>query len=87
MTSATEAKPVVSFLGPSTSYTHQVHSHSSFDLTPPHTPISSTPFTLVDFTKPAWVYGLTDCNLAQAALGAFEGKDYEFRPANSITGG
>jgi hypothetical protein len=87
MSSSKEDRPIVSFLGPFTSYTHQVHSQSSsLPTTPPPTPPSSTPFTLVDFTKPAWVYGLTDCDLAQAALGAFEVKDYEYRPANTITG-
>ena len=59
--------PVVSFLGPVSSYTHQVP-------------------TLAYVTRPAWSFGLTDCDLAQAALGCFEADRYDYRPEITITG-
>jgi len=59
--------PVVSFLGPVSSYTHQV-------------------LTLAHFTRPAWSIGLTDFDLAQAALGCFEADRYDYRPETTITG-
>jgi len=59
--------PIVSFLGPVSSYTHQV-------------------VTFAHVTRPAWSIGLTDCDLAQAALGCFEADRYDFRPEITITG-
>jgi hypothetical protein len=57
----------VSFLGPISSYTHQVHTLSQYD-------------------RPAWSIGLTDWDLAQAALQCFEPDRYAFQPATTITG-
>lgn len=59
--------PVVSFLGPVSSYTHQV-------------------LTLAHFERPPWSIGLTDFDLAQAALGCFEPDRYDYRPEITITG-
>lgn len=59
--------PVVSFLGPVSSYTHQV-------------------LTLTQFDRPAWSIGLTDSDLAQAALGSFEADRYDYRPEITIPG-
>jgi hypothetical protein len=59
--------PIVSFLGPVASYTHQVH-------------------TLLQHDRPAWSIGLTDFDLAQAALSNFEGDRYNYEPAQTITG-
>lgn len=58
---------IVSFLGPVSSYTHQV-------------------LTLAQFDRPAWSIGLTDFDLAQAALGSFEADRYDYRPEITITG-
>ncbi len=59
--------PVVSFLGPVSSYTHQVHS-------------------LAHAERPAWSIGLTDFDLAQAALSALDSDRYDYQPATTITG-
>ncbi|CAG8962149.1 hypothetical protein HYFRA_00005195 [Hymenoscyphus fraxineus] len=59
--------PVVSFLGPISSYTHQVV------------------YTLSHFMRPPWSCGLTDFDLAQAALSSFEADRYNYEPADSIT--
>ena len=59
--------PIVSFLGPISSYTHQV-------------------LTLTQFDRPAWSIGLTDSDLAQAALGSFEADRYDYRPEITIPG-
>jgi hypothetical protein len=59
--------PIVSFLGPVASYTHQVH-------------------TLLQHDRPAWTIGLTDYDLAQAALTNFEADRYNYEPAETITG-
>ena len=59
--------PIVSFLGPVSSYTHQVH-------------------TLADDERPPWSIGLTDFDLAQAALSTFESDRYDYQPAVTITG-
>ncbi len=59
--------PIVSFLGPVSSYTHQV-------------------LTLAQFDRPAWSIGLTDFDLAQAALGCFEADRYDYRPEITIPG-
>ncbi|PBP15795.1 PDT-domain-containing protein [Diplocarpon rosae] len=62
-----EDAPVpVSFLGPISSYTHQVH-------------------TLAEAERPAWSIGLTDFDIAQAALGAFNAGRYDYHPAETIT--
>ncbi|KAK2625970.1 hypothetical protein QTJ16_004232 [Diplocarpon rosae] len=61
-----DAPVTVSFLGPVSSYTHQVH-------------------TLAEAERPAWSIGLTDFDIAQAALGAFDSGRYEYRPADTIT--
>lgn len=136
--------PIVSYLGPETSYTHQVYSPASSlstslavrslepeispNTTPrplslpfpgavPSTPPRNTlvasglsneacsspssahsvdpdsfdsspppPYTLVDDTKLAWAYGLTDYDLVQAAMGAFEGEKYDYRAVGGIPG-
>lgn len=59
--------PVVSFLGPVSSYTHQV-------------------LDLAHIERPSWSIGLTDFDLAQAALGCFESDRYDYRPEVTITG-
>lgn len=59
--------PVVAFLGPISSYTHQV-------------------FTLSLFMRPPWSFGLTDFDLAQAALAIEESDRYDYVPADTITG-
>jgi hypothetical protein len=59
--------PIVSFLGPVSSYTHQV-------------------FTLCQFQRPPWSIGLTDYDLAQAALSCLDADRYNYDPAGSITG-
>lgn len=59
--------PVVSFLGPVSSYTHQV-------------------LTLSVFMRPPWSFGLTDFDLAQAALSIDESDRYDYEPADTITG-
>jgi prephenate dehydratase len=59
--------PIVSFLGPVSSYTHQV-------------------LTLAQIDRPAWSIGLTDFDLAQAALASFEADQYDYRPEITITG-
>lgn len=59
--------PIVSFLGPVSSYTHQV-------------------LTLAQLTQPVFSIGLTDFDLAQAALGCFEADRYDYRPEITITG-
>lgn len=64
---APDHTPIVSFLGPVSSYTHQV-------------------LTLVDFERPPWSIGLTDFDLAQAALQRFESEKYDYRPEITITG-
>ncbi|KAE8446119.1 hypothetical protein EG329_012490 [Mollisiaceae sp. DMI_Dod_QoI] len=58
--------PMVSFLGPISSYTHQV-------------------LTLAHYERPPWSIGLTDFDLAQAALGCFESDRYDYRPEVTIT--
>jgi prephenate dehydratase len=70
LSSGDEEEPVasiVSFLGPVSSYTHQV-------------------LTLAQFDRPAWSIGLTDFDIAQAALGSFEADRYDYRPEITITG-
>ena len=64
---ALDAAPLVFYLGPISSYTHQV-------------------YTLADFERPPWSIGLTDYDLAQAALACFEYDRYDYRPAITITG-
>ncbi len=59
--------PIVSFLGPASSYTHQV-------------------YTLAHYLRPPWSIGLTDFDLAQAALSCFESDRYDYKPAIMITG-
>jgi prephenate dehydratase len=59
--------PIVSFLGPVSSYTHQV-------------------LTLAHFDRPAWSIGLTDFDLAQAALGCFEADRYDYKAEITIPG-
>jgi hypothetical protein len=59
--------PIVSYLGPVSSYTHQV-------------------YTLVQFFTPAWLLGLTDYDLAQAALQCFDSDQYDYKPATTIPG-
>jgi hypothetical protein len=61
------AVSIVSFLGPASSYTHQVLTHAQID-------------------QPAVSIGLTYYNLAQAALGCFEGDQYDYRPEITIPG-
>jgi hypothetical protein len=65
-----EAAPVVSYLGPVSSYTHQVYHLVHFD----------------HFDRPSWSIGLTDWDIAQAALGCFEPDRYDYRPAITIPG-
>jgi hypothetical protein len=64
---ADSSVPIVSFLGPSSSYSHQV-------------------YTLYEHEKLAWAFGLTDFDIAQAALSAFEGETYDYKPATMIQG-
>src|SRR5437763_1757119 len=59
--------PLVSFLGPSASYSHQV-------------------YTLYQHGQLAWAFGLTDFDLAQAALQAFESDRYDYKAATTILG-
>ncbi|OWO99749.1 hypothetical protein B2J93_6804 [Marssonina coronariae] len=61
-----DAPVTVSFLGPVSSYTHQVH-------------------TLAQAERPAWSIGLTDLDIAQAALDAFDSGRYDYQPAVTIT--
>ena len=61
------AIPFVSYLGPVSSYTHQV-------------------YTLVQATRPPWSIGLTDYDLAQAALQCFNADEYDYKPATTIPG-
>ena len=61
------AAPIVSYLGPISSYTHQV-------------------FTLAQYDRPAWSIGLTDYDLAQAALQCFNADEYDYKPATTIPG-
>jgi prephenate dehydratase len=58
---------IVSFLGPISSYTHQV-------------------LTLAHLDRPAWSIGLTDFDLAQAALGCFEADRYDYKAEITIPG-
>ena len=62
-----DTAPIVSFLGPVSSYTHQVYTLSQHD-------------------RPAWSIGLTDFDLAQAALACFASDEYDYKPATTITG-
>ena len=47
-------------------------------------------YTLAELTRPSWTFGLTDYELAQAALAAFGGKgeeiQYDYRAAGMIQG-
>lgn len=63
--------PIVAFLGPISSYTHQVL--RSFG-------------PLGHFWRLSWSLGLTDFDIAQAALSSFEADRYKYEPADTITG-
>lgn len=60
-------RPKVAFLGPVSSYSHQVRD-------------------LAYYHRPAWTFGLTDANLAQAAIECFPPTEFEYFPQVTIGG-
>lgn len=71
-------RSAISFLGPISSYTHQV-----FDLRLIKCP---SPFFCQHYEPHAIPIGLTDDYHAQAALGCFDQEKYEYQPAIGIPG-
>lgn len=72
------SKPAISFLGPISSYTHQV-----FDLRFIKCP---SPFNCQHYEPHKISIGLTDDYHPQAALGRFNKGEYEYQPAIGIPG-